>query len=62
MWIFTKLQCSFIKSTSEIMIIKKSIKINIFKISVYLDPLNEVFISLVEIILKIDILTKFGLF
>ena len=34
-----------IKSTSEIMMINKSIKINIFKISVYLDSFCETFLS-----------------
>ena len=40
---FHKTSMFLIKSTSEIIMIKKSIKINIYKISVYLDPLNKVF-------------------
>ena len=49
---FHKTSMFLIKSTSEIMMIKKSIKINIFKISVYLDPLMKFFISPVEINFK----------
>ena len=41
------------------MMIKKSIKINIFKISSYLDPFREVFVSPVEITVKNRYFQKF---